>query len=84
MAQDLHQQALERYKNAQEYMRENHERMREDLRFSNPADPQQWDKKAVALRVGRPCLTFWSASCFSWLLLRRRQRKSLLHRLPRL
>ena len=58
MAQDLHQQAIERFDDAADFMRENYERMREDMRFSNPADPQQWDDDAKTLRRGRPCLTF--------------------------
>lgn len=58
MTQDTHQRALERYRDARDYMRENHERMREDLRFSNPAAPEQWDESAKEVRKGRPCLTF--------------------------
>lgn len=58
MTQDTHQRALERYSDARDHMRENFERMREDLRFSNPADPKQWDDGALTAREGRPCLTF--------------------------
>lgn len=50
--------AKERYQEATEAMRETHARMREDLAFSNPADPQQWDKDALTWRKGRPCLRF--------------------------
>lgn len=57
MAQDDFQRARERYEDAGEAMRENHERMREDLRFSNPADPDQWHKQTKLDRKGRPLLT---------------------------
>lgn len=57
MPQDDFQQARERYEEATEAMRENHQRMVEDLRFSNPADPQQWDPRTVTDRTGRPTLT---------------------------
>ncbi len=50
--------AKERYQEATEAMRDTHARMREDLDFSNPADPQQWDKAVLELRKGRPCLRF--------------------------
>jgi hypothetical protein len=60
MTQDVLQQAKERYADAKEAMAEQHARMREDLAFSNPADPQQWDKDAFKARkdAGRPSLTF--------------------------
>lgn len=57
MAQDLHQRAKERFEDAKEAASEQHERMREDLRFSNPSDPQQWDGKVKKLRENRVCLT---------------------------
>src|SRR5437899_741459 len=57
MPQDLHQRALERYEDCKEAWRDNHRRMREDLKFSNPADPQQWDQEAKDLRRGRVILT---------------------------
>lgn len=57
MAQDLHQRAKERYEDAKDAVREQHARMREDLRFSNPSDPQQWDEKVKQLRKDRVCLT---------------------------
>jgi hypothetical protein len=57
MPQDTFQEAKERYDEAREAMRENHDRMRADLAFSNPADPQQWDPKTVKDRDGRPTLT---------------------------
>lgn len=58
MGQDLHQQAKERYADAKQAMSEQHKRMREDMAFSNPADPQQWDDATKRDRTGRPCLTF--------------------------
>lgn len=51
--QDHHRRALELYDDAKECWRENHQRMLEDLRFSNPADPQQWDTASKLLRKGR-------------------------------
>ena len=56
--QDKHQRAKERYSDAQEAMREQHARMLEDMRFSNPSDPQQWPDDAKSARKNRPCLTF--------------------------
>lgn len=58
MAQDTLTRIKERFKEATEFMRDQHARMREDARFSNPADYQQWDEAAVAARKGRPMLTF--------------------------
>lgn len=55
---DRLQEARERYADAVDAMRENHARMREDLDFSNPTDPQQWPKEAQEIRKGRPCYTF--------------------------
>lgn len=57
MPQDIHQRAKERYEDAKEAYRSQHERMREDLRFSNPSDPQQWPQNVQDLRKGRVCLT---------------------------
>ena len=37
--------------------RDQHNRIREELRFSNPANPQQWDENDVVLRGKRPSLT---------------------------
>lgn len=54
---DLFKRAKERIDEAKDYMREQHERIREDLRFSNPADPQQWADADATLRNGRPTLT---------------------------
>jgi hypothetical protein len=58
MTQDSHQRAKERYETAKEAMHEQHARMREDLRFSNPADPQQWPDDVKLARKNRVCLTF--------------------------
>ena len=56
--QDTLQRIRERFADAADAMREQHIRMREDLAFSNPSDPQQWDADARTARKGRPCLTF--------------------------
>jgi hypothetical protein len=58
VAQDLLVEAKEAYKDAKEDMHEQHARMTEDLLFSNPSEPKQWDENARQLRKGRPCLTF--------------------------
>jgi hypothetical protein len=55
--------AKERYRRARDAMRETRERMIEDLKFSNPTDPKQWDDAARQARENspdgaRPCLTF--------------------------
>jgi hypothetical protein len=54
--------ARERYEHAKDVLREQHDRMREDLRFSNPAEPEQWPDELRKQREGdpygaRPCLT---------------------------
>lgn len=83
MAQDTHQAAVEAFDDAREAMRENHARMREDLRFSNPAAPQQWDKQALELRKGRPCLTFDKTYQFVTQVMNAgRQSKPAIHCLP--
>jgi hypothetical protein len=63
MAQDKLQQYRERYSDFSDHFAEQRARMLEDLKFSNPADPQQWDERARTARqnaVGgaRPCMTF--------------------------
>lgn len=63
MAQDILQKAKECFKEDQEAFRENRERMLEDLKFSNPACPEQWDDAVRRSREqseggARPCLTF--------------------------
>ncbi len=52
------EQAKDRWKESREAMLEQHSRMREDLHFSNPSEPKQWEASALTLREGRPCLTF--------------------------
>jgi hypothetical protein len=54
---DLLKSAKECYADVKQTWRENHGRMLEDLRFSNPADPQQWPKEATDARKDRVCLT---------------------------
>jgi len=55
--QDPFRRALEFYSDAREAMRENHARMREDMKFSNPAAPMQWKDETTKDREGRPTLT---------------------------
>lgn len=62
MAQDDLQRAKELYQDASDAFREQRTRMLEDLRFSNPAKPEQWDERARTIRENgpdgaRPCLT---------------------------
>lgn len=62
MTQDTLTAAKERFTDAQEAFRDQRNRMIEDLRFSNPSDPQQWDDRARSIRENgpdgaRPCLT---------------------------
>lgn len=54
---DIFQRAKERIDEAKELARDQHERIREDLRFSNPAKPEQWSQSAIGDRTGRPTLT---------------------------
>lgn len=83
MAQDKHQRAKERWADATDHMREQHARMLDDLRFSNPADPQQWDPKARELRKGRPCLTFDRTNQFiAQVVNDGRQNKPAIHCIP--
>ena len=58
MAQDTLQASKEAYKDAQDEMRDTHARIVEDLKFSNPADPQQWPTDMLTARKGRPNYTF--------------------------
>lgn len=58
MTQDTHQRARERYEDAKDAARDQHKRMLEDLKFSNPSDPQQWDEQAKEMRKGRPTGTY--------------------------
>jgi hypothetical protein len=58
MAKDnLFQRAKARIEEAKDIARDQHERIREDLRFSNPANPEQWRQDDSKLRDGRPTLT---------------------------
>ncbi len=63
MTQDKLQSYRERYDDFSDHFSEQRKRMLEDLRFSNPADPKQWDDKVRRARENaaggaRPCLTF--------------------------
>lgn len=81
--QDLHQRCLEGYRDAREEMREQAERIREDLRFSNPAMPEQWDRAVLDARKGRPCLTFDKTNQFiSQVVNDARQNKPAIHCMP--
>lgn len=57
MAQDGFQEAKELYTDCVDAWRDNFERMREDFKFSNPADPRQWDSETLKDRDGRVTLT---------------------------
>lgn len=57
MKQDPLQQAREHYSDAKDAVREQYERIKQDFRFSNPANPEQWDGAAVTARKGRPMHT---------------------------
>jgi hypothetical protein len=54
---DYLQKAKDNYRDAKEAVREQYDRIKEDFRFSNPSDPQQWDDTAVKARSGRPTHT---------------------------
>lgn len=83
MAQDIHQRAIEQFDDAQEDVRAQYAKMREDMRFSDPTDPQQWDRKALEMRSGRPCLTFDRTNQFiSQVVNQGRQNKPAIHCLP--
>jgi Phage P22-like portal protein len=83
MAQDKHQKAKERWSDASEHLREQHARMMDDMRFSNPAEPRQWDDQALKLRKGRPCLTFDRTNQFiAQVVNDGRQNKPSIHCLP--
>lgn len=57
MAQDDFQAAKELYTDCVDAWRDNFERVKEDFEFSNPADPQQWQKETLNDRDGRVTLT---------------------------
>ena len=56
--QDSHRQAVERFSDASEYMHAQHAKMREDIEFSDPSNPKQWNDEASKLRKDRVMLTF--------------------------
>lgn len=59
MAEDkTFQRAKRRIDDALEHTRDQRMRMIDDLEFSNPANPEQWDRIAKAARANRPCLVF--------------------------
>ncbi len=61
MAQDLYQAARENYDDSVDGASEQRRRMVEDMRFSNPTDPEQWDEKVALARQndsGGPRPTF--------------------------
>ncbi len=81
--QDIHQQAVERFENASEAVSDQYAKMREDLRFSDPSDPQQWDDSAKEARKGRPCLTFDRTNQFiAQVVNSARQSKPSIHCMP--
>ena len=83
MTQDTHRQAVERFEDARDAVSEQYTKMREDQRFSDPTDPQQWDDAARKLRSGRPCLTFDRTNQFiSQVVNSGRQNKPSIHCLP--
>jgi uncharacterized membrane protein len=83
MAQDEHRQALERFEDARDAVSAQYAKMRDDLRFSDPTDPKQWDDAAMQLRKGRPCLTFDRTNQFiSQVVNSGRQNKPAIHCLP--
>ena len=53
----LFERAKERIEEAKESLRSQHERIKEDLRFSNPAAPEQWGRDDLLNRTGRASLT---------------------------
>ncbi|MEY2873653.1 MAG: hypothetical protein RLZZ373_1024, partial [Pseudomonadota bacterium] len=57
MPQDTLQRAKEIYADTMEAWRETHRRMREDLLFGDPSEPQQWPQDVLDARRGRPCMT---------------------------
>lgn len=58
MKQDSLQRAKERYADALDEMRDTHARILEDLRFANPAKPEQWPADMLQARKNRPAYTF--------------------------
>lgn len=63
MSQDKLQEIRERWQDFSDHFAEQRKRQLEDLKFSNPADPQQWEADVRNARENapggaRPCLTF--------------------------
>ncbi len=60
MAQDKLRAYKERFQDFTDHFADQRSRMLDDLKFSNPADPQQWNDKVRRAREdsGRPTLTF--------------------------
>lgn len=80
---DLIEDALEKYKLAREAIREQSERIREDLRFSNPAKPEQWDDEISRMRDGRVMLTLDRTNQFiSQIVNDARQNKQSIYVIP--
>jgi hypothetical protein len=83
MAQDTLAQAKERYQDAQDAVSDQNARFREDLKFSNPACPEQWDDYAKTARRGRPMLTLDRTNQFiSQIVNDARQNKPSIQVLP--
>ena len=86
--QDTLQRAKERFQDASDAFREQRERMVEDLKFSNPAMPEQWDQKAKQIRENgpdgaRPCLTLDHTNQYvAQVVNDARQNKPAVHFLP--
>ncbi len=83
MAQDNLIRAKEKYRDAKEAFRETRVKMVEDLRFSNPANPEQWDADVRKSRENRPCLTFDQTNQYvAQVVNDSRQNKPAIHCLP--
>lgn len=78
---DVIEQALDEYREDCEAVSEQHALMLDDLRFSNPADPQQWSAKQLADRADRP--TFDNTNQYVMQVVNdQRQNKSSIETLP--
>lgn len=83
MAQDSLIRAKEKHRDAKEAFREMRAQMLEDLKFSNPAKPEQWEESIKTLRAGRPCLTFDQTNQYiAQVVNDSRQNKPSIHCLP--
>lgn len=54
---ELFERAKARIEECKEFNRPQHERIRGELRFSNPANPEQWAREDLTQRSGRASLT---------------------------